>query len=78
MNFPLLSMLSIFVLFMFFGLPISFSMLLGSLVYLLITGQDLYLIVHRMFTGIDTFILMAIPFFMLAGELMVYSGTAER
>jgi len=31
-----------------------------------------------MFTGVDTFILMAIPFFMLAGELMVYSGTAER
>jgi len=78
MNFSLLSMFSTFVLFMFFGLPISFSMLLGSLVYLLMTGQDLYLIVHRMFTGVDTFILMAIPFFMLAGELMVYSGTAER
>ena len=78
MNFSLLAMLSIFMLFMFFGLPLSFSMLLGSLVYLLMTGQDLYLIVHRMFTGIDTFILMAIPFFMLAGELMVYSGTAER
>jgi C4-dicarboxylate transporter DctM subunit len=31
-----------------------------------------------MFTGIDTFTLMAIPFFVLAGELMVYSGTAEK
>ena len=78
MSFPLLLMLSVFVFFMFFGFPISFSMILSTLIYLLITGKDLYLIVHRMFTGIDTFILMAIPFFMLAGELMVYSGTAER
>lgn len=53
-------------------------MLLSSLVYLLLSGKDLYIIVHQMFTGIDTFTLMAIPFFMLAGELMVYSGTAEK
>lgn len=78
MSFSLLLMLLIFMFFMFFGLPVTFSMLLSSLVYILITGKDLYIIVHRMFTGIDTFILMAIPFFMLAGELMVYSGTAER
>lgn len=78
MSFSLLFMLLIFIFFMFFGLPVTFSMLLSSLVYILITGKDLYIIVHRMFTGIDTFILMAIPFFMLAGELMVYSGTAER
>ncbi|MBE3095044.1 MAG: TRAP transporter large permease [Actinobacteria bacterium] len=78
MSFSLLLMLLIFIFFMFFGLPVTFSMLLSSLVYILITGKDLYIIVHRMFTGIDTFILMAIPFFMLAGELMVYSGTAER
>ena len=53
-------------------------MLFSCLVYLLLTGQDTYTIVQQMFTGIDTFTLMAIPFFMLAGELMVYSGTAER
>lgn len=78
MSFSLLLMLLIFIFFMFFGLPVTFSMLLSSLAYIFITGKDLFIIVHRMFTGIDTFILMAIPFFMLAGELMVYSGTAER
>jgi tripartite ATP-independent transporter DctM subunit len=74
----LILMLCTFGVFMFLGLPLSFTMLFSSLVYLLLTGKDLYTLVHQMFTGIDTFTLMAIPFFMLAGELMVYSGTAER
>jgi len=71
-------MLSVFIFFMFFGLPLSFSMLLSSLVYLLLLGMNLYTIVHRMFTGVDNFTMMAIPFFTLAGELMVYSGSAEK
>jgi len=78
MDFCLLLMLSIFMFFMFFGLPISFAMLLSSLVYLLVKGINLSIIVHRMFAGVDTILLMAIPFFMFAGELMVYSGTAKR
>lgn len=78
MNIPLLAMLILFAFFMFFGMPLSFCMLFSSMVYLLIAGKPAYIIVHNMFTGIDIFTLMAIPFFMLAGELMVYSGTAER
>ncbi|MHC4572509.1 MAG: TRAP transporter large permease, partial [Planctomycetota bacterium] len=78
MSTPLLLMLVLFVFLMFFGMPLSFCMLLSSITYLLATGQTPWIAVHRMFTGIDTFTLMAIPFFMLAGELMVYSGTAER
>jgi len=72
------TMLGLFVFLMFFGMPLSFCMLFSSLIYLLAAGESLWLVVHRMFSGIDTFTLMAIPFFMLAGELMVYSGTAER
>ena len=71
-------MFVLFAFLMFFGMPLSFCMLLSSLAYVLTTGQTPWIIVHRMFTGIDTFTLMAIPFFMLAGELMVYSGTAEK
>lgn len=78
MYFALILMLCVFGVFMFLGLPLTFTMLFSSLIYLLLKGRDLYIIVHHMFTGIDTFTLMAIPFFMLAGELMVYSGTAER
>jgi len=77
-NIPLLSMFCIFTFLMFFGMPLCFCMLFSSLVYLLAGGQTPWIIVHQMFCGIDTFTLMAIPFFMLAGELMVYSGTAEK
>ncbi|HUT30632.1 MAG TPA: TRAP transporter large permease [Sedimentisphaerales bacterium] len=78
MSTALLLMFALFVFLMFFGMPLSFCMLFSSLAYLLMSGQTPWIVVHRMFTGIDTFTLMAIPFFMLAGELMVYSGTAER
>ena len=78
MGLALILMLCLFVAFMILGMPLAFCMLFSSLSYLLATGQTPWIIVHRMFTGIDTFTLMAIPFFMLAGELMVYSGTAEK
>jgi TRAP-type mannitol/chloroaromatic compound transport system permease large subunit len=71
-------MFCVFAFLMFFGMPLSFCMIFSSLAYLLTTGITPWIVVHRMFTGIDTFTLMAIPFFVLAGELMVYSGTAER
>jgi len=75
---PLILMFGLFAFLMFFGMPLSFCMIFSSLAYLLTSDITLWIIVHRMFTGIDTFTLMAIPFFMLAGELMVYSGTAEK
>lgn len=78
MSFALIIMIIMFFSLMFLGFPISFTMLLSSIAYFLISGKPMYILVHRMFTGIDTFTLMAIPFFILAGELMVYSGTAKR
>jgi len=78
MSFALLVMLILFAILMFLGFPLSFTMILSSILYFLFSGKPLYLVVHRMFTGIDTFTLMAIPFFILAGELMVYSGTAKK
>lgn len=78
MDLQLILMLSCFGLFMFFGMPLAFCMLFSSLLFLLATKQPVYILVHQMFTGVDTFTLMAIPFFMLAGELMVYSGTVEK
>ena len=78
MSIELVIMLVMFAGLMLAGFPLSFSMLFCALVYLWLTGQIFYLIVHNLFTGIDIFTLMAIPFFILAGELMVYSGTAER
>lgn len=38
----------------------------------------MYIVVQKMFSGVNVFVLMSIPFFMLAGELMVYSGSAKK
>ena len=71
-------MLLLLVVLMAGGMPLTFAMLLSSITYFVINGEPLYLVVHQFFTGIDTFTLMAIPFFTLAGDLMVESGTADR
>ncbi|HHV51929.1 MAG TPA: TRAP transporter large permease [Synergistaceae bacterium] len=63
----------------FFGMPIGFSLGVSALCSLASWGSiPLKLMVQRMFTGIDSFPLMAIPFFMLAGELMFSGGMLTR
>jgi len=62
------------------GIPIIFVLGLVSLSYILITGNFNMLIVfpHRMFKGLDMFVLLAIPLFTLAGNLMNAGGITER
>jgi TRAP-type mannitol/chloroaromatic compound transport system permease large subunit len=61
------------------GVPVAFCIGLAALVAMLVWGKvSLVLIPQRMFTGVDNFVLMAIPFFMLAGELMGTSGILRR
>lgn len=68
---------------MFFGLliigvPIAFSLGLTSLLYILGSGtMPLEVIALRMYGGTDEFVLLAIPFFILAGELMAKTGITE-
>jgi TRAP-type transport system large permease protein len=78
MSLSLIAMLVVFAATMAVGVPLTFAMLISCVAYLATSGQPLYLLVHKFFTGIDTFTLMAIPFFTLAGDLMVASGTAEK
>ncbi len=78
MSTALTLLLVTFVLFMATRIPLSFAMLLSSSLYMLAAGKPLVMVAHRLFTGIDTFTLMAIPFFILASELMVMSGTANK
>jgi C4-dicarboxylate transporter DctM subunit len=61
------------------GIPIAMSLGLAAVGGILAWGKvPLYLIPQRMFTGVDSFVLMAIPFFMLAGELMDSTGILDR
>lgn len=60
------------------GLPIAFAMGVAALVALLISGVDLSMVPQRMMHSVNSFPLMSIPFFMLAGELMIKAGIVER
>ena len=61
------------------GLPIAIAMCLGSLLYIWISGTIPPLtVVHRMVGGVDSFPLLAVPFFILAGALMNSAGITNR
>jgi TRAP-type C4-dicarboxylate transport system permease large subunit len=61
------------------GIPIAIAMCLGSLAYIWATGSIPPLtVVHRMVGGIDSFPLLAVPFFIFAGNLMNSAGITNR
>lgn len=64
-----------FFIMLFLGVPVGFSMGISSM-FALISNPDLpgLVMAQKMFTATDSFTLMAIPFFMLAGQLMDESG----
>lgn len=68
----------VFLVLLFCGVPIAFSMGLGSLIALVVTGNPLAVVGQRLFSGVNSFSLMAIPFFMLSGELMDKGGISRR
>ncbi len=71
-------LVSLFVFFLL-GVPIAFALGLGSLLALLgDAGLPLVLVPQRMFTALDSWPIMAIPLFMLAGELMSRGGMSRR
>src|SRR2546428_858267 len=61
------------------GVPVAIAMAGSALVYILLTGDvPPYVVVHRMISGIDSFPLLAVPFFILAGTLMNNVGITNR
>lgn len=60
------------------GLPIAFAMGVAALGGLWLTGVDFSMVPQRMMHSVNSFPLMSIPFFMLAGELMIKAGIVER
>ncbi len=60
------------------GFPVAFCLGLTALAALWLLDVPLSLIAQRMFTGVDSFPLMAVPLFVLAGELMNRGGTTLR
>jgi TRAP-type C4-dicarboxylate transport system permease large subunit len=69
----------IFLLLMSSGIPVAIAMAGASLVYILISGNlPPFVVIHRMVSGIDSFPLLAVPFFILAGNLMNNAGITTR
>ena len=66
--------------FLIIGLPVFFGLLAAPGLLLYLNGQerDITLLYRNVYNGIDSFPLMAIPFFMLAGELMNRGGITMR
>ena len=61
------------------GMPVAFAMMLTAVVTMLQLGDvPLLVLPQRMLTGADSFPLMAIPLFVLAGNVMIASGLTER
>ena len=61
------------------GIPVAIAMAGALLVYILVSGNlPPFGVVHRMISGIDSFPLLAVPFFILAGNLMSNAGITTR
>jgi TRAP-type C4-dicarboxylate transport system permease large subunit len=61
------------------GIPVAIAMAGASLVYVMATGNiPDFVVIHRMVGGLDSFPLLAVPFFILAGNLMNSAGITNR
>jgi C4-dicarboxylate transporter DctM subunit len=68
----------VFFVFLLVGLPIAFSIMLGALVGVYVNGLPLMLVPQRMLIASDNFSMLAIPLFILAGDLMNTGGITKR
>jgi C4-dicarboxylate transporter DctM subunit len=76
---PLVVLVTGFVVTAALGLPLAFTLALTSLTYLLgIGGVSLTILPIKVLGGVDSFVLLAIPLFILAGALMETGGISER
>ena len=73
---PLVVALLVFAALLFLGMPIVFVMTVSSVTYCLVSGKIMFLmvVVEKMFRGMDSFVLLAIPMFVMCGEVMNRGG----
>ncbi len=71
-------MAGLFLLFGYMGVPVAFAIMAGVLVATMFTPVSMQSMIGQMFHGIDSETLMAIPFFLLVGELMASADVTQR
>src|SRR5512135_2432141 len=67
-----------FLFFGYLGVPVPFSLMAGVFVGALFTDVSLAALIQKMFDGVDSEALLAIPFFLLVGELMSSANVVQR
>ncbi len=60
------------------GVPVAFAIGLSSVATIIAAGLPIAVVFQKMVGGMQVFSFLAIPFFVFAGELMLYGGIAER
>jgi tripartite ATP-independent transporter DctM subunit len=71
-------MFSLMIFLLLAGLPVAIMLGVVSTAWVMAAGSSIQMIASRMYAGIDLFVLMAIPFFCLAGEIMNRCGITDR
>ena len=75
----LLLMMGLLFLFLILGMPIAFTIGFPSILYIIIVNPEWLIIVpSRIFAGMNVFVFLAIPFFIMAGEIMSESKITDR
>jgi len=71
-------LLSVVFVLLVIGTPVTVALGVGSLVFILLEGTPSVVVLHQMVSGIDSFPLIAVPFFILAGHLMNSAGITTK
>jgi tripartite ATP-independent transporter DctM subunit len=67
-----------FALLLLLGVPVAFAIGLSSVATIVAADLPVAVVIQKMVGGMQVFSFLAIPFFVFAGELMLYGGIAER
>jgi len=68
----------VFIVGLVFRFPIAFALGIACLSYLIVKGIPLIIVPMKMYSGIDVFVLLSVPGFILAGNLMNQGGLTEK
>ncbi|TMU57027.1 TRAP transporter large permease [Flagellimonas algicola] len=71
-------LLAVFIICLLLRFPIAFCLGLSCLVFLVLKGIPLIVMPMKMYSGIDVFVLLSIPGFIIAGNLMNHGGLTEK
>ena len=77
MSTSLILMIVCFLALMIIGLPIAYNLLITTVVYLLSADLNIVQLAIKMYGGMNSFSFLAVPFFVLTGQLMLRGGLLE-